>query len=68
MYKCYKMYNLDTVQNSSRDKFTEKNNNTFLVNLTVLISMKAAATAFMYDLALLKVTRPLPMGYLSEHF
>jgi hypothetical protein len=37
---------------------------TFLLNLEVLISMKAAATAFMYDLGLLNVTLPDPIGYL----
>lgn len=38
---------------------------TFLQNLAVLISIKAAATAFMYDLVLLKVTLAEPMGYLN---
>lgn len=37
---------------------------TFLVNLAVLISIKAAETALMYERGLLKVTRPEPMGYL----
>ena len=36
----------------------------FLVNLVVLTSMKAALTARMKDLWLLKVTRPDPIGYL----
>ena len=38
---------------------------TFLANFWVRISMKAAATAFMYDLVLLNVTRPDPIGYLN---
>lgn len=42
----------------------DRTSSTFLVNLAVLISMKAAATAFKYDLWLSKVTRPEPMGYL----
>ena len=36
----------------------------FLVNLAVLTSIKAALTARMNDLWLLKVTRPEPIGYL----
>lgn len=38
---------------------------TFLQNLAVLISIKAAATAFIYDFVLLKVTRAEPIGYLN---
>lgn len=37
---------------------------TFFVNLALLISIKAAETAFMYERGLLNVTLPDPIGYL----
>lgn len=41
--------------------------NTFLVNFEVLISTKAAETAFTYDLCELKVTRPEPKSTYHYH-
>ncbi len=58
------MYRLLTLPDN-RIALTIHNDHTFLVNFSVFISTNPALTAFMKDNWLLKVTRPLPIGYLN---